>query len=256
MITVHDNNVTEVEVKRVTLERPRKAGRFWRGIQHSEFLEVLQAILDARKWKIVNQAYSVSKNETGLAAAFDLKIPGMKAPTGTNFALGVLHDNNRKRALTLVCGATVAVCNNGMASGQLILKHKHISGFNLRDEMESAMDRYLDRIGLLEEFIAQWKQFRITGPQSDQLLMNAARLKILPPTRIFEVDQEFRNPSFNYKQDYIDTSFGLYNAFTHVMKKAPARFQLDRMEKFRDLLPTTKRGRHLINVDGNTIKNI
>ena len=129
MITVHDKNVTRVEVSRVPLETPKRAGRFWQGIQHGEFLDVLESIFAARHWKTTNQAFSVTQNGTGLAAAYDLRIPGMKSPTGTSFALGILHDNNRKRALTIVCGATVTICNNGMAIGQVILKHKHTSGF-------------------------------------------------------------------------------------------------------------------------------
>ncbi len=253
MITVHNKNVTKVEVKRVPLERPAKAGRFWQGIQHGEFIEVLESILMERQWKGTAVGFSITPNGTGLAAAYDIEIPGMKAPSGMNFGIGILHDNNRKRALTIVCGAKVVVCHNGMAVGNVVLKHKHTSRFNLHDKLETGMDRYIEQIGRLDEYVNRWRDFKITGQMSDLLLMSAARAKVLPPTRIYEVDREFRNPSFDYGQDHDNTSLSLYNAFTHIMKKAPARHQLERMDKFGKLLPVSKIANWYSNVEGQII---
>ena len=80
----------------------------------------------------------------------------------------------------------------------------------------------------------QMKLMKMTDEKRDEILMEAGRKRLLPWSRIGMVDKEYREPTFTQFTDR--TAWGLYNAFTYIVQKSPARSQISAMANFRELV--------------------
>lgn len=236
MITVCNANVTKADLNEVQVVTPERAGRVWRGIKHADLIDSMEHQIYERGWQINNQQFSLSDDRADLVGAFGLTIPGMDAPEGIEFSLGFMTSNNLRRSLRLYVGSRIFVCNNGCVTGELVLRHKHTSRFDLRSAMSTAMSLYFERIGKTKRMIEGWKTTPVFQPMINHILMEAGRQHIMPWSRIGKVDDEFRNPT--YADHAEKTSWGLYNAFTHIVKQSPVHTQMDQMNRFRELLPS------------------
>ena len=238
MISVCNNNARLEEIQQVEVRRPERAGRVWRGISHKLLTETIIADMLRRNWSIKAMAFSLSKDQADLAGAFDIEIPNLDAPEGQMFSLGFLTSNMMRKPLKFVVGTKIFVCNNGMATGEIILKRKHTFRFNLSFEVTDALNQYGERARLINHTVEQMKERSLPATEYERLLVKTGRDKILPWSRIGQLDEEYQHPTFADHNER--TSWGLYNAFTHIVKKSPPMGQMDQMNKFRALLPLPK----------------
>ena len=236
MITVHDTNTTLADLRRIPLKRPDKAGRWWRGIQHGELVDTILREFCERGWEATDWKFSVGGDGANLAAAFDLTMPNLQPPEGTGFSLGLLTDNRCERALRLFAGANVTVCSNGLATGEIVLRHRHTINFRLREEIKTAMDEYLEASKGVGQIIDRLKSWQLAQVEYEHLLLEAGRRKLMPWSRLAHVDREFQNPNHGFGSE---TSWDLLNAFTHVVKRNPPGRQLEQINGFRSMLPVS-----------------
>jgi hypothetical protein len=174
MITVYGNNVTNIdELKSITMQRPARAGAYWQGIPHHDLVSGLVDEINSRGWGITQQSFAVSKDKADLAGAFTLKINGLEAPEGQSLSLGFLTSNAMRRSLTMVVGTTVHICNNGMATGEIVMQRKHTTGFDLFSEIEYSLDQYKDKAANIATTVASLRQQELTEDDSDSILMEA-----------------------------------------------------------------------------------
>ena len=236
MITVFGANTTVDDLNAVKLERPTKAGAYWQGIPHGALVNTLADEIRSRGWDVTEQRFSLSKDKGDLAGAFGLNIKDVNLPEGQSLSLGFLTSNMMRRSLMVVVGSKVAVCNNGMATGEIVMQRKHTSGFNLIGEIESALDQYVDKANKISGIVAGMRETELSPTQSDEILMEAGRQRLMPWARIGAVDKEYKNPTF--AEHGRGTSWALLNAFTYTVKRNPAMEQMNQMNRFRELLPT------------------
>ena len=236
MITVYGSNIRLNDLANVQLQRPENAGKDWQGIQHSRLTTLLVNNINQRGWEITGSRFSLSKDKADLAGAFSLKIDNVETPEGMDLSLGFVTSNAMRKALTMVVGANVQVCNNGMATGEIVMKKKHTRGFNLHEEINASLDQYQIKAGLIGETVDSLRRCDLSSKQSDEILMEAGRSNLMPWSRIGAVDKEYRKPTF--AEHGRGTSWALLNAFTYTVKRNPALRQMDQMNQFRELLPT------------------
>lgn len=237
MISVYGANVTLEQLHEVEVRRPEFAGAQWEGFQHGELVDIMVDEIRSRKWKINDMKFSLSKDEADLAGAFDISIPSLPQIPGQEYSLGFLTSNMQRRALKMVVGTTVRCCTNGMATGEIVLNLKHTSS-NLDflcDEIGNAAGRYLEKAREIPMLVERMRERSLNTAEASDLLMQAGHAKLLPWARIGMVDNEFRNPTF--AEHGKGTSWALLNAFTYVVKEQNPMGQMDRMNRFREMLP-------------------
>lgn len=237
MITVFGANTNLNDLNRIPLQRPAKAGAYWQGIPHGALASALIDEIGTRGWGIADQRFAVSKDKADLAGAFTLDIKGLDAPEGQSLSLGFLTSNMMRRSLLLVVGTNVTVCNNGMATGEIVMQRKHTHGFQLFGEIEAALDQYVTKARGIGDVVTSLRERELSPVESDKILMDAGRSRLMPWSRIGAVDKEYRNPTF--AEHGRDTSWALLNAFTHTVKRNPPIEQMNQMNRFRALLPTS-----------------
>lgn len=114
--------------------------------------------------------------------------------------------------------------------GLLVLgysKFKHTPNFDL-DESVYQMTRRLRMEGI--EFPPQqetWKKTRIAQVDSDRILMEAGRLRLIAPSRVFSVQQLYGMTA--------PTLWNLLDCFAQVNARTPPLLQLEAADRFRQL---------------------
>lgn len=233
---VCDSNIQQEQLHDIQLARPKKAGRVWQGVQHGELVDALSdEIMSRPGWNITDRKFSLSNDEADLAGAFELEVQGIDAPKDMKLSLGFITSNAMRRSLKLVVGTRVLVCNNGMATGEVLMQRKHTVNFDIYEELEYAVDAYTERAQRIPKLVEGLRSRNLTERESDTILLNAGRAGIMPWSRIGQVDEEYRKPTFADHDER--TSFGMLQAFTHIVKKSPELMQMDMMNQFRETLP-------------------
>lgn len=219
----------------IELKRPKGAGPVWQGIKHIDLVDAIhdQALFNG--WRVTEETYSVSKQGTSLAGAIGLEIPDITAPEGQSFQMGFLTSNNMERSLRLVVGTRVAVCHNGMCTGQVVLRKKHTTGLDLAEALETGFTEYRKQAEDVRKIVASLQQAEIDTATAEHVLCEAGRRGIMCWSRVGDVDAEYRNPRFS--DHGMGTSWALLNAFTWVVKRNPPLEQMSQINNFRALLP-------------------
>lgn len=235
MITTKEPSMTLSELKTFEVVKPEWLGNRWVGIQHGSLAEAVLKGLDARGIKVRSQFWKVAGRYDGkLVAGLQLTIPDHKAPEGTTFALGLRHSNLGDQALKMAVGAHVFVCSNGMISGDWTVSRKHTKNVNLNDVVDIGLDEYMGRLDSVKETIESMKARGLATSDVDRILMAAGREGLLPWSRIGQVDEEYRQPTF--KDHAEKTAWGLYNAFTYIVQKCPPHEHIRSIGDFKGLV--------------------
>ena len=235
MITVCGKHIDLDTLRAVPLERPENAGGVWQGIQHGDLIETVLDEVFMRGWCVTDQRYALGKNPSELAAAFELQIPGTDPPPGQSFSLGLLTSNAMKRRLKMVVGSNVFVCNNGMATGEIVMLKRHTKHLDLPGEVERSLDEYAIKAREIPLLVERLRERELSPFEAEHILIQAGREGLMPWSRIGQVDEEWRHPRF--AEHGFGTSWALLQAFTWVVKKDPPMRQMEEMNSFRRLLP-------------------
>ena len=235
MINAHHKNASIEEVRAVELRRPPRAGRMWRGIPHAQLLDVLQAEFDSRAWEVTSRAFSLIRFGADLVGGLGLRLPKVTAPAGLELAMGFFASNSMARSLQIYAGATVTICHNGLATGELLLARRHTIAVDLEKEIREALDHYTVASRQLGKIEAALRGRELAAAEAEHLLCESGRRGLMPWSRVGEVDEVFRAPP--HPEYGRGTSWCLLQAFTQIAQRNPPGDQLWQINGFREMLP-------------------
>lgn len=240
MITVPDNaNLTDLQLKAMPFDKPAGVSNRWQGIPHYDLVHTLEERMDAAGWKFKNRRCFVDKTGFDMAGSWGVSVPGIDPMKDQELSIGFLHSNRCKRSLRLLVGSVVFVCTNGMATGEIVLAKKHALGLDLGSEIDSGLERYIVAAKELKKRTDLLKETELSDEQADHILMEAGRRGLIGFPTLGNVSKEYFHPT--YADNGSKTAWGLYNAFTHVLKKTCVNTQLDLMYKFQNMMPVVER---------------
>lgn len=236
MITVMGSrNLTDGEIKAVEMVRPEKVSNRWQGVPHYELVQTLQERMDAAGWQFTDRKICIDPTGYDMVGAWNIKVPEIEEMEDQELSIGFQHSNCCRRSLRILVGSVVKVCTNGMCTGEVVLKKKHTIGLNLAEEIDEALWKYVEAAKLIKSRTEQLKAVDLTPEQADHLLMEAGRQKLIGWCTLGQVSQEYLHPT--YADNGTPTAWGLYSAFTHIIKKVTVNRQLDLMYQFQQMMP-------------------
>ena len=227
---------TPREALATNFERPERAGSLWQGVPHQTLANRVVESLEKRGAEVIKEKWSVDKSGYQLVGGVLLNLPHVDKIEGQNYALGLQHSNDTKRAIKLSCGSEVMACNNGVLTGSFILTRRHTTGVNLEEEVEKGADRFFEEAMNVKQVIDDIKAVKITTRRKDHILMNAGRDGLLPWSHLGYVDKEYINPTTACFKEWKNSGWGLYNAFNEVIKRSSPMRQLESLNGFRELV--------------------
>ncbi len=259
-------SATRNQLKGYKLERPARAKDRWAGISHYDLVNgIITAIKDLFNLHPLpdTESYAVSPQGTALIGGFSMGTQNPRTkkvqpllmsgiPQETYQAIGFQHSNDCRKALNVYCGATVALCTNGMVHSSYAMRHKHTTGLTLEDWLKEGLENIWTRFSSMGQEIESLFHHGVRPIDHEKMLVALARQDIIPWRLLGEVDEAWNKAcdgeviwSPEWEWSFEQNAWDWYNCVTHVAKKIPPAVQLPALERaFRltcELLPKKER---------------
>ncbi|MCZ7645686.1 MAG: DUF945 domain-containing protein [Planctomycetota bacterium] len=220
----------------------------WRPVPHLEVVETLLHRAEAKGLRVANERYAVldgalypqpgvqvSLKGARMFGSLDFEpIRGLQFPAGCTPSAGIRNSHDKSFALSILSGARVLVCANGVLSAEYVISRKHTSGLDLEVEVDRALDAFIESTA---QFHATYERLRgksLTKARSHHLVVELARAGAISSSDILPVVQEFEQPRHPEFRDR--NAWTLYQAATERMKQqSPAR-QVDGFKALNSVL--------------------
>ena len=132
----------------------------WKPVPHYEIVNTLTDRAAARGLVVKNERFALLDgtlySEGGvqtripgarLFGSLDFApIPGMPFPAGCAPSCGLRNSADKSFALSILSGARVFVCANGVLSAEHIISRKHTSGLDLVASIDTALDAFMESL--------------------------------------------------------------------------------------------------------------
>ena len=208
----------------------------WRPVAHSDVVDVLTDRARLRGLVIRNERYAVMDGALYPTPGRKVELPGarlfgtidfepikgMPFPAGCTPSAGIRNSHDKSFALSILSGARVFVCANGVLSAEHIVARKHTSGLDMGESIDKALDAFMDSIRSFQETFTKLSNWRLTTTRAHSLVVELARAGAFSSSDILPVVQEFESPSHpEFKES---NAWNLYQGCTEIMKgQSPAR---------------------------------
>lgn len=221
---------------RLTLEKPSRARSYWVGVNHGILLDTLQEEMYRNGWIWEFRTFAVARNGADMVAAYHFTIPGLPAPEGHEWSLGLTTSNALRRRMRLTVGTWVTRGGFGFVSSELVAP-KHTVNFDLRAHLREGLTKWATRAGKVAAEVEVLKRAELNPRQIDHIIMQAGRNGAVPWGLLGEVDSFYDHPSLPELAN--GGAWALFAAAAQVIRKSPPMLQMDRLNLFRELLVTT-----------------
>ena len=196
-------------------------------ISHGYFVEESEKIMEEEKLILKESKYYMSVNGMKYFGKyiFDKKVYEENKGTiqrkrdahNPNVTLGVVNSHDKSLASCVFFGTLMPLCSNEGWHNRMWFKRKHTG--NIMNDLDVGIRSCLINIDKFSEGYAtvmeEYKNSYLHDSDVRSLLVESARKKVIPSSKILTVYKEWMNPSFNYDNND-DNVYKLYNAFTTV----------------------------------------
>jgi hypothetical protein len=220
----------------------------WKPVPHIEVVNTLTERAAARGLVVKNERFALLDGtlygENGvqtripgarLFGSLDFApIPGMPFPAGCAPSAGLRNSADKSFALSILSGARVFICANGVLSAEHIISRKHTSGLDLTESIDTALDAFMESLRGFNETYERLRSRRINRTRAHSLVVELAQAGAFASSDILPVVREFENP--RHPEFAERNGWNLYQSCTEVMKgQSPSR-QVDGFKALNQVL--------------------
>lgn len=228
--------MTSDDVQRVTygeleqIPAPEPTAR-WHPVPHGRILGTVLENLDLLGFSVTSMDLAVSHQGQRFFGTIDL---GSDLSEGVNLVVGLRNSTDKSYSAALVAGSRVAVCSNGMFSGEISVTRKHTA--KIEQDFDGGV---LHAIKSLRSFregevnrIGEMQQLQLSDERAAHLVLTAHEKKIVGSRMLMPLWNEWKEPSFEEFRPR--TAWSLMNAMTTVwrerMKQRPIEAAMETMQ--------------------------
>ena len=244
----------------------------WKGIQHAELAEEIERTVTQLTDTVpMKSQYIVSPNGATLIGGFELaKKPDWMAANkpapkgwdgsklepytfpcdpGTGVSLGYWHGNDSQKALRILVGGRVFLCENGIVTGAVDFRRRHTKNLRLREFLQEGLADFLPNLETqYEERIMPLTEEPMTSRKHERGMVEMGRQNIIPWRLMGRFDRLWTratsgegigwiDPDSDWDPDSWDfgaNKWDFYGAQTHIIKQLPPAQQLISLGKALD----------------------
>ena len=241
----HAAEVSRDELYNVVTPEPTQS---WKPVPHYEVVNTLTDRAAARGLVVKNERFALLDGtlygENGiqtripgarLFGSLDFApIPGMPFPAGCAPSCGLRNSADKSFALSILSGARVFVCANGVLSAEHIISRKHTSGLDLVASIDTALDGFMESLKGFNTMFEQLRSRRLNRTKAHSLIVELAQAGAFASSDILPVVQEFENP--RHVEFAEKNGWALYQSATEVMKGQSPPRQVDGFKALNQVL--------------------
>ena len=219
----------------------------WRPVPHIDVVNTLTDRAAARGLVIKSERFALLDGTLYGANGVQTRLPGARlfgsldfAPTGMPFpagcapSAGLRNSHDKTFALSILSGARVFVCANGVLSGEFSISRKHTSGIDLAESIDEALNSFMESLRGFNETYERLRSRQLRKTSAHSLVVELARAGAFSSSDILPVVQEFENPHHDEFREH--NAWNLYQSCTEIMKaQSPAR-QVDGFKALNNVL--------------------
>ncbi len=217
MLNICGNEVKRDELDN-TIVRPEWASSRWQGIPHKALADLFVETAETSGLQVIDEQWSLQETSDSLIGGLTVASTSLPATNEMSYSLALIHDNTGCKALRVMAGASVFICQNGIVTGDELMRKKHTIGLDLAAEVRMVVESAMDRLKTVLGSVDSMKKTELLATGAEALFVEAGRRKLMTWTRIGRVVAEHDNPSCSEFEQYKDTGWGAYNAFNQIVK--------------------------------------
>lgn len=221
MVAINTQNTRPVTLDRNQLEliQTPEPTLTWNPIPHHHLVDKVHDRLQQRGLQVQTARHTVTHGTNRYFGTLELTPePGREYRR----IVGLRNSHDKKFSASIVAGARVIVCSNGMFVGEeLCLARKHTSRVHedIDDRLDNSFERLLAEWSTNDQRITMYRERSISDSEAHDLVILAVDAEAIPASAIPKVLHEYREP---FLPDFHPRNvWSLHNAFTEVMKDKP-----------------------------------
>ena len=192
-------------------------------ISHGYIVETSERLMEEENLKLKESKYYMNRNGMKYFGkyVFDKKIYDDSSDNELNpdVTLGFVNSHDKSLASTVFFGTLMPVCSNEGWHNRMWFRRKHTG--NIKNDLDLGIKSCLINIEKFSQGYASIMEGYKNTPVSDLevkgLIIESAKKKIIPSSKILPVYKEWTEPSFDYDNNE-DNVYKLYNSFTTVLR--------------------------------------
>jgi len=220
----------------------------WRPVPHAEVVDVLTERAGARGLKITSERFAVMAGYMYPTPGTSVELPGarlfgsldfapipdMPFPPGCMPSAGIRNSHDKSFSLSILSGARVVVCANGVLSAEFVVSRKHTSRIDLVESVDNALDAFLESVRGFTATYERLRSWRLTRMRAHSAVIEMARAGAFSSSDILPVLDEYEHP---IHEEFAErTAWSLYNAATARMKAQSPGRQVDGFKALNSVL--------------------
>jgi hypothetical protein len=210
-------------------------------VPHRQLMHQVMSAFTSNGFDIDRPAHQIHKKKPRFVSTFSVSGGGLPNDKALDWMVGVMNSYDSSRSVTLLFGARVFVCSNGMIVADHKLKTRHTLNVwdRIPDLIATSVDAFGETICKAQRRNDQLREIVVDDRRMiDAFAMEVARRGLLPETKAVAYADEIHNPSFDYGVKE-NTLWNIHNAYTHTAKGMEAGDFARRVIQFDKLLDAT-----------------
>lgn len=203
----------------------------WKPVRHASVVETMIEKASRHGLTVKNETYACLNGKldgvvikgANLFGTIDFHTPtGIDFPAGCGPSAGIRNSNDKSFALSILSGARVFICSNGVLRAEHIVSRKHTAHLNMREQIDEALGQFMESISGFNKGYERMVNRRLTHDQARSTIVELSMQGAFGPQMIVPIVKEFENPRHaEFKEP---NAWNLYQAATEIMKaQSPTR---------------------------------
>lgn len=186
-------------------------------IPHHVLVEATRAAFEKKGLEIVQELHGTSHQDSRYFGMFQVS-DGKDDDGGSSLVIGTRNSHDRSISASYAFGNGVFVCDNMSFSGEITIARRHTR--HIEADLPRLVTRAVASLGeqrrLQDRRFAVYQNSELTDSEVNDTLIDALDSKVIGPTKIPRVLEQWRTPAHpEFKER---TAWSLFNGFTEVMK--------------------------------------
>lgn len=210
-------------------------------VPHRNLMHMVTSAFTSQGFDVDRPQHQIHRKKPRFASTFSVSGGGLPGDKAFDWMVGVLNSYDQSRSVSILFGARVFVCSNGMIICERQLKTRHT--INVWDRIPSLVGQAVlafgDTIIKAQRRNDRLREVKVDDRRAiDSFALDVCRLGLLPETKAVAYANEIHNPSFDYGT-HETTLWNIHNAYTHTAKGMEPGDFARRVLKFDNLLNGT-----------------